>query len=105
MNVTAQLRRLWFLAAIFLFIAHPVRSEVTDFGGYPDRFKGDGDQQPPACQIDLPAGSKTPFFVKWNCSDDDVDPQDIRTELWIYKKGAAFPEKLQSFLGFPAFAR
>ena len=82
-----------------------VAAETTDFGGYPERFKGAGDRIPPRCQIDVPRASAEPFFVKWNCSDDNAEPADIRTELWIYRKGAPTGALLQSFLGFPAAVR
>ena len=77
-------------------------ADTTDFGGYPERFKGAGDRIPPRCQIDLPRASAEPFFVKWNCTDDNAEPSDIRSEVWIYRKGAPTGALLQNFLGFPA---
>ncbi len=86
-------------------LASVARAETTDFGGYPERFKGAGDRIPPRCQIDVPRASAEPFFVKWNCSDDNAEASDIQTEIWIYRKGAPTGALLQSFLGFPAAAR
>ncbi len=80
-------------------------AETTDFGGYPERFKGAGDRIPPRCQIEVPRASAEPFFVKWNCTDDNAEPSDIRTEVWIYRKGAPTGALLQNFLGFPAAVR
>ncbi len=77
-------------------------AETSDFGGYSARFKGDGDKIPPECQIDLPRGSSEPFFVKWNCTDDNAEREEIRTQLWIFRKGAASGDLLKSFIGFPA---
>ncbi|MFN8392625.1 MAG: hypothetical protein U0136_20195 [Bdellovibrionota bacterium] len=77
-------------------------AETTDFGGYSERFKGGGDKIPPRCQIDVPTASTEPFFVKWNCTDDNADAQDIRTELWLYRNGAPTGELVANFLGFPA---
>ena len=79
-----------------------VQAETADYGGYNERFKGGGDKIPPECQLDLPTASLSPFFVKWNCSDDNAMPQDIKTELWIYRKDAPAGALLASFLGFPA---
>ncbi len=88
--------------AIFLSSSVNAYAETTDFGGYPERFKGAGDKIPPECQIDLPKSTVNPFFIKWNCTDDNAESQDIRTELWMYKKGATSGQLLSSFLGFPA---
>ncbi len=83
-------------------VAGRANADTTDFGGYSDRFKGAGDKIPPRCQIDLPTASTTPFFIKWNCTDDNADPQEIRTELWLYRNGAPTGELVANFLGFPA---
>lgn len=80
-------------------------AETTDFGGFTEKFKGAGDKIPPRCQIDLPRASTDPFFVQWNCTDDNAEPGDIRTELWIYRKGAPAGSLLAPFLGFPASVR
>lgn len=85
-----------------LFFPLLAKAETHDFGGYTERYKGGGDKIPPRCQIDLPSASTTSFFVKWNCSDDNSDPQEIRTELWLYKKGAPTGQLVANFLGFPA---
>ena len=77
-------------------------AETTDFGGYSERFKGGGDKIPPRWQIDVPSASTEPFFVKWNCTDDNADSQEIRTELWLYRAGAPTGELVANFLGFPA---
>ena len=96
-----------FLAAVcatglVTFAIRAASAETTDFGGYSDRFKGAGDKIPPRCQIDVPTASTTPFFVKWNCSDDNADPSEIRTELWLYRNGSPAGELVANFLGFPA---
>ena len=83
-------------------IAGVAQAETTDFGGYAERFKGDGDNIPPHCQIELPSASTEPFFVKWNCTDDNADPSEIRSELWLYRNGAPTGELIANFLGFPA---
>ena len=90
------------VAAFSAMSAAPAAAETLNFGGYSSRFKGNGDLIPPECQIDLPTGSSEPFFVKWNCTDNYADRDDIRTELWIYRKGATAGERLKSFIGFPA---
>lgn len=77
-------------------------ADVTDFGGEADRFKGNGDLEPPRCQLDVPRAATAPFFVKWNCADNYAPADEIRTELWIYKKGQEAPSLLANFLGFPA---
>jgi len=86
---------------IFPFLAH---SEVTQNGGYAERFRGRGDRVPPLCGFDIPGGASEPFFVKWYCEDDYTDSQDIRSELWLYRDGASRGVLLENFLGFPAAA-
>jgi len=82
--------------------AFAAQAETTDFGGYSDRFKGGGDKIPPHCQIELPSASTEPFFVKWNCTDDNAAAEEVRTELWLYRNGAPAGELVANFLGFPA---
>jgi hypothetical protein len=89
-------------AAAILLAASTAQADTSSFGGYSARFKGAGDKIPPECQVDLPRGSGEPFFIKWNCADDNAEREDIRTELWIYRKGAPTGERLKSFIGFPA---
>lgn len=89
-------------ALLLLATAGSAAADTTSFGGYSARFKGDGDKIPPDCQIDLPRAASEPFFVKWNCTDDNAERDDIRTTLWIYKKGAPAGELLKGFIGFPA---
>jgi hypothetical protein len=91
--------------SMFTLVSSLAWAETSDFGGYSERFKGGGDKIPPRCQIDLPSASTTPFFVKWNCTDDNSDPADIRTELWVYRNGAPTGELVAHFLGFPASVR
>jgi hypothetical protein len=85
-------------------IIAPVLSyaETTDFGGYPDRFRAGGDQTPPRCQIDSPRSATSSFFVQWDCSDDVSPDDEIRTELWLLRRGAPTTVKVADFLGFPA---
>lgn len=90
-----------FLASLLLAPAL-AKAETHDFGGYTERYKGGGDKIPPRCQLDLPSASTTAFFAKWNCSDDNSDPQEIRTELWLYKKDSTAGQLVANFLGFPA---
>ncbi len=90
------------LGSMSVFAPTPVTAETTDFGGYPDRFRAGGDQTPPRCQIDAPRSATSSFFVQWDC-DDDVSPDDeIRTELWLLRRGAPTTVKIADFLGFPA---
>lgn len=79
-----------------------LRAETLDFGGYPERLKGNGDLEPPRCQFNVPRAATESFFIQWNCTDDVSDPGDIRTELWMLRNGALAPVKLADFLGFPA---
>lgn len=75
---------------------------ITEFGGSPARYKGDGDQEPPLCSLDVPKSASEPFFIKWNCSDNQSSPDELRSEVWILKQGAQIPVKIADFLGFPA---
>ncbi len=93
------------LTAALLGIAATAFAETTDFGGFSERFKGGGDKIPPRCQIDLPTASAEPFFVKWNCTDDNAAAEEIRTELWLYRNGAPTGDLIANFLGFPASVR
>lgn len=77
-------------------------SEVTEFGGYHARFKGDGDLQPPECQVDVPLQANESFFIQWNCNDNESSPDELRSEVWIVKKNSPIPNKIADFLGFPA---
>lgn len=79
-------------------------AKPLDFGGYEERFKGAGDNVPPECQIDVPQAATEPFFIKWNCIDDNALQQDIQTELWIYRKNEEASEQVVKYLGFPAAA-
>ena len=76
--------------------------ETLDFGGTAEKYKGSGDKTPPQCQINYPTASVEPFFIKWYCVDDIADTLDIKTEVWIYRKGSPVGQLLTSFLGFPA---
>lgn len=90
------------LLSCLLLIAQSSTADVIEFGGHDQRFKGNGDNTPPHCNIELPKGSTTPFFILWEC-DDDVSKQDaIRTELWLTRNNGGVPVLLNSFLGFPA---
>lgn len=93
------------LGGLVLVAAGSAIAETTDFGGFSERFKGGGDKIPPRCQIDVPTASAEPFFVKWNCTDDNAASQEIRSELWLYRKGAPTGELIANFLGFPASVR
>lgn len=95
-------RAFLFILSALLLSPAMVFSEVTEHGGRAERFKGEVDRTPPKCQLDVPTASAEPFFVKWNCRDNASEPDEIRTELWIYRKGEAAGELLSSFLGFPA---
>lgn len=75
---------------------------TDEFGGYPEKFKGAGDKEPPLCTLDLPNTATETFFAKWFCTDNFTDQEDIRTELWILKKDAPASVLLGNFLGFPA---
>lgn len=96
------LRFLFFLVSSVLLAASAAVADTFDQGGTPERFSGAGDNVPPRCQLELPAASTSPFFVKWNCADDDAAAGDIRTELWILRDGDTAPSQLGNFLGFPA---
>ncbi len=92
------------LFAYFFLFASAASGEVLDHGGYPERFKGAGDKVPPNCQFSVPDAAKSPFFIKWNCGDDNASQNDIRTELWMYRNGEAGSILVGNFLGFPAAA-
>ena len=89
---------------LIIIFSTSVYAEVSSFGGSNERFKGKGDRIPPECSLELPDVAGDSFIVKWNCSDDDTEYQDIVTELWMYKKGSESSELVKSFLGFPAAA-
>lgn len=89
------------LLAASVYPVEPL-AETTDFGGYPDRFKGVGDREPPRCQIDVPRSATEAFDIKWNCIDDACDPDEIVTELWVRRNNGDVPRKISDFLGFPA---
>lgn len=100
-------RKNLFSALIFAAFTAPVctplaSADTLDFGGSPERFSGNGDRKPPRCQINVPRAAQEPFFIKWNCTDDQAEPDNIRTTLWILRNGAEIPEKVKDFLGFPA---
>ncbi len=95
-----KIKKIFFTSLLFFPLF--ALAETHDFGGYTERYKGGGDKIPPRCQIELPSASTTSFFVKWNCSDDNSDSQEIRSELWLYKKGAPTGQLIANFLGFPA---
>ncbi len=96
---------LFVVLSISLIVPFPVcDAETLDFGGHPERFKGGGDRTPPECQLDIPRAASGPFFIKWNCVDEYTNPQDIRTQLWIYRNGEAASALNSDFLGFPAAA-
>ncbi|MCC6953694.1 MAG: hypothetical protein IT290_06215 [Deltaproteobacteria bacterium] len=91
-------------AAIALTLAASANAEITDFGGHTERFKGGGDKIPPQCSINVPKASQEPFTIKWYCIDDNAGSQDIRTELWMFRKDSPASELVGNFLGFPAAA-
>jgi len=88
--------------ALSALLSAPAFAETIDFGGRPERFKGRGDRVPPTCQITTPSAAGSDFPVEWNCEDEDTAYQDIRSELWILRKGAPAWELVKTFLGFPA---
>jgi len=89
---------------VSLLSASVVVAEVSDHGGYSDRFKGGGDKIPPRCQIDIPRAATAAFQIRWHCTDDNSLEEEIRTELFMYKKGEEFSRTVVDFLGFPAAA-
>lgn len=91
------------VATIPAFFSYAELSAITfDIGGYKEKFKGGGDKEPPRCQVDIPAFSTEPFFIKWNCEDNWANQEDIRSEVWIYRKDAPRGVLVAQFLGFPA---
>lgn len=90
------------LCCCLLLIGSTAVAETTEYGGYPDRFKGKGDTEPPQCGLTLPRAAIEPFFVQWYCVDDVSPSDEIRSELWILRNGALAPDKIKDFLGFPA---
>lgn len=92
------------LASLLIAVGAPQAglADTLDFGGSPERFSGNGDRKPPRCQLDVPRAAQSGFFIKWNCTDDQAEPDNIRTSLWILRNGAEVPEKVKDFLGFPA---
>ncbi len=81
-------------------------ADKTDFGGSEQDFSGRGDNIPPECQIDVPRAASGPFFVKWNCTDNEADRSMIRSELWIFRNDPndLVSRQIEQFLGFPAAA-
>ncbi|MBP9837546.1 MAG: hypothetical protein KBC84_02420 [Proteobacteria bacterium] len=94
--------RLLLLSLLTLVNINLSQAETTNFGGYNERYKGGGDKIPPSCTVDIPKASTEPFFIKWYCVDDNSTPEQLRTELWMYKKGSEAGELVKNFLGFPA---
>lgn len=88
--------------SLAMFFSQTALAETLDFGGVNEKYKGSGDKTPPQCQITYPTGSTEPFFLKWYCVDDIADTLDIKSEVWIYRKGSPVGQLLTSFLGFPA---
>jgi hypothetical protein len=92
----------WIFSLLHLSLVH---AEVTEFGGHPARFKGNGDLQPPLCHIEAPTQANSPFFIQWNCTDNESSPDELRSEVWLVRKNAPIPYKVTDFLGFPASVR
>lgn len=98
-------KALVFVVGLFLLAKLALGSavaETLDFGGYAERFKGKGDRIPPHCQIDMPDAASSSFFISWYCTDDNASEDDIKTELWIFRKNEPASVLLRTFLGFPA---
>lgn len=94
------------LALSFLsFSAGAATAQTTEFGGHDARFKGDGDREPPLCNVEAPSNANEPFFIKWNCTDNESGPDELRSEVWMLRNGAQIPLKVADFLGFPASVR
>lgn len=91
-----------FLITLISLSVSSVFAEPIDFGGYDARFKGDGDLEPPKCQLNVPSYASAPFTIMWNCEDNECSKDEIKTSLWMLKKGAEVPVKVGEFLGFPA---
>ncbi len=94
------LARTAFLTSLLLL--EVAQAQVTTFGGDPDRFKGDGDLEPPLCDLNIPTTATAPFFITWSCSDNNSPNDDLRSEVWIKAKGETIPKKVADFFGFPA---
>ena len=77
-------------------------ADLEAFGGSDQRFKGEGDKNPPACQVEYPRGASSPFFIKWNCDDGEAIRDELRSEVWVYTTGGARGKLAGSFIGFPA---
>ena len=90
------------LLALIITLPKSLQAEVIDFGGHPDSYTGDGDQTPPRCQVDLPRAAESAFFIQWGCSDNDDPPENLRSELWIFRNGETTPKLIGNFFGFPA---
>jgi hypothetical protein len=106
-----MISRKFFLSALSMICVllllpnnNSLRAELYDQGGHSERFSGGGDKVPPSCQLDLPVSASEPFYIRWNCDDNDSSPDDIRTELWMLRHGETTPELHANFLGFPAAA-
>jgi len=89
-------------AATLSFSPVLTQAETFDFGGKPERFPGRGDRVPPTCQVQAPSAAGASFLVLWNCEDDDAAKGDIRSELWVLRKGSSAWELANQVLGFPA---
>ncbi len=91
------------IGSVFVALAASTAfAQTHNFGGWEERFKGEGDMEPPQCQIEVPRNTTSAFFVKWNCTDNEAPADQIRTELWMLRNGAQAPVKISEFLGFPA---
>ena len=85
-----------------LFFQSTSYADTSAFGGYIERFKGAGDRVPPQCVVDIPSAAASPFFIKWNCEDDESMSDELRSEVWIYRNGEPRGFLAGSFIGFPA---
>lgn len=101
-NATSLLKMGLVVFSILFLSVSTSRAEVINFGGFPEKFRGAGDKEPPQCQIDIPRSATSPFFIQWNCVDNFAEQENIRSELWVYRKNSEAPVLVRRFLGFPA---
>ncbi|MCC6221269.1 MAG: hypothetical protein IT291_08535 [Deltaproteobacteria bacterium] len=94
-----------FFSMALSFTPQHALAETTDFGGSPEEYKGDGDLVPPRCQVEAPRTTKSPFSLKWDCTDNDEDhspKENIKTSAWIRRTTDTRWRLVDHFLGFPA---
>ena len=79
-----------------------LNAEVFEFGNEVETPLDELDTVPPQCEVETPLEAGGPFFVSWSCVDNYTPPENIISEIWVYKNDLPFPIEAGRFLGFPA---